>query len=255
MSFIWKDIGNRTYMEDTYSFDYKMPYGFEYYGVFDGHGGDNVSLYLQDNMKNVIRKHIIDEMNSNTEHIDVAKILYDSFKTIVNDIPYDISITTGSTAVVLLRYKDKIWLGNVGDSRAIMNNGLNAIQLTNDHKPNSEQEHKRIVSLGGKVVKAYEGDVYRVNGVLAVSRAIGDFALSPHVTWKPEITTFTIKKNNHYIMIATDGVWDVLSNQQAVKIINKMIINDNWKDIGNMIISTARNKGSGDNIVCMFIIL
>jgi len=255
MSFIWKDTGRRSYMEDTYSYDRNLPYGFEYYGVFDGHGGNDVSLYLQDNMKNVIKKHIIDEVNSDKEVIDVGNILYKSFKTIINDIPSKISMTTGSTAVVLLRYKDKIWVANVGDSRAIMNNGLNSIQLTNDHKPNNDEEYERIVSLGGKVIKANKGDVYRVNGVLAVSRAIGDFSLYPHVTWKPEITTYNLNKNNHYILIATDGVWDVLSSKDVIDITNKMIIHDNWKDIGNMIITTARKKGSGDNIVCMFVIL
>lgn len=164
-------------------------------------------------------------------------------------------MTTGSTALVILKHTDKVWVANVGDTRAIMNNGLNVIQLSNDHKPNEEKEYKRITSLGGKVVKAFPQDVYRVNGVLAVSRAIGDFALSPHVTWKPEITTFNIKKHNHYIFMATDGVWDVLSNKQVVDIVNGMIINEQWKHIGDVIISTARTYGSGDNIACILIVL
>jgi protein phosphatase 1L len=255
MTFIWKDIGNRPYMEDTYSYDMKMPYGFEYYGVFDGHGGNEVSLYLQEHMKDVIKKYIIETLNSNKETIDVSKIIYDSFKTIVNEIPYKTSITTGSTAIVMLRYKNKMWIGNVGDSRGVMNNGLDVIELSKDHKPNEESEYKRITSLGGYVSKAHEGDVYRVNGVLAVSRAIGDFALSPYVTWKPEITSYNIGEHNHYVFLATDGVWDVLSSKQVIDIINKNIINETWKNIGNDIISIARHNGSGDNIACMFVIL
>lgn len=255
MTFIWKDIGNRPYMEDTYSYDKKMPYGFEYYGVFDGHGGNEVSLFLQAHMKDVLKQQIIEALNSNKGTIDVGKIIYDSFKTIVNDIPYKTSITTGSTAIVVLRYKSKVWIGNVGDSRAIMNNGLGVIELSKDHKPNEESEYKRITSLGGNVSKVQEGDVYRVNGVLAVSRAIGDFALSPYVTWNPEITTFNLGEHNHYIFLATDGVWDVLTSKQVIDIINKNIINENWKNIGNNIVSTARSYGSGDNIACMFVIL
>jgi serine/threonine protein phosphatase PrpC len=181
--------------------------------------------------------------------------LYESFKAIIDDIPYKTSMTTGSTALVILKHTDTIWVANVGDTRAIMNNGLNVTPLSNDHKPFEDSEYKRITSLGGKVIKAFPGDVYRVNGVLAVSRAIGDFSLYPHVTWKPEITSFNIKKYNHYIFMATDGVWDVLSNQQVVDIINEMIINEQWKHIGDIIISTARSYGSGDNIACMLILL
>lgn len=255
MDFIWEDIGNRSYMEDTYSFSVNMPYGFSYYGLFDGHGGKEVSLYLKEYMKGIIAKHLKAAMKSKESYIDVQKVLYESFKTVINDIPYKTSMTTGSTALVILKHTDKIWVANVGDTRAIMNNGLHVIQLSNDHKPHEKAEHKRITELGGKVIKTYSGDVHRVNGVLAVSRAIGDFSLSPYVTWKPEITTFNINKNNHYIFLATDGVWDVLSNQQVVDIINEMIIHEKWKHIGDIIISTARNYGSGDNIACMLIVL
>lgn len=255
MNFIWEDIGSRSYMEDTYSFDVNMPNGFSYYGLFDGHGGKEVSFYLKENMRNVIAKHLKDAMKSTQNVIDVQNILFESFKTIINDIPYKISMNTGSTALVLLKHNDKIWIANVGDTRAIMNKGFISIQLSNDHKPDDETEYKRIISLGGKVKKTSQEDVYRVNGVLAVSRAIGDFSLSPHVTWKPEITSFHIKKHNHYIFLATDGVWDVLSNQEVVDIINEMIINEQWKHIGDKIISTARHYGSGDNITCMLIVL
>jgi serine/threonine protein phosphatase PrpC len=255
MKFIWENIGSRPYMEDTYSFDVNMPYGFSYYGLFDGHGGKEVSLYLKENMKHVIVKHIKDAMKINESFIDVQKVLYESFKTIINDIPYKTSMTTGSTALVILKHSGKVWVANAGDTRAIMNDGLGVIQLSHDHKPNETKEHKRITSLGGKVIKAFQGDVYRVNGVLAVSRAVGDFSLSPHVTWKPEITTFNINKNNHYIFMATDGVWDVLSNQSVVNIINEMIINEQWKHIGDVIISVARNNGSGDNIACILVVL
>lgn len=258
MLMIWEDIGSRPYMEDTYSFDVDLPFGFSYFGLFDGHGGADVSIYLRNHMKEVIKQHInntITESKFSENDFDVPKILYESFKTIINNIPYRSSIDKGSTALVILKRKSSIWIGNVGDTRAVMNDGLDAVQLTNDHKPNEPNEYARITKLGGKVAKAYKEDVYRVNGVLAVSRAIGDFALSPHVTWKPEITAYKLHKNNHYIFVATDGVWDVLSSQQVVDVINEKLIDENWKDIGNTIIQISRNKGSGDNIACMFVIV
>jgi protein phosphatase 1L len=244
-------------MEDMFSYDSNLSYGFSYYGIFDGHGGAEVSIYLKNNMRNIILQRINELFihNDDEKHIDVSQLLYDSFKQIVNDIPYKLAINTGSTAVVILKRNKQIWVANVGDSRAIMNNGHDIVELTKDHKPTDEKEYKRIISLGGNVSKAYHGDVYRVNGILAVSRAIGDFSLAPHVSWKPDVKLFSIEDSNHYILMATDGVWDVLSNNNVINIINNKIMNEEWKDIGRTIISTSRIQGSGDNIVCMFIIL
>jgi serine/threonine protein phosphatase PrpC len=244
-------------MEDTVSFEINMPFGFQYYAVFDGHGGGQVSTYLKLHMKDAIKRHLIEAIigNDDNSKIDVPQILYNSFKTIINDIPYKISLNTGSTAVVVLRKDKMVWIANVGDSRAIINKGHEAIPLTFDHKPARPDEYKRISSLGGSVGKAYPGDVYRVNGILAVSRAVGDFALAPHVTWKPEITQHIIEEHNHYIFMATDGVWDVLENQDVTNIINKKVMDNDWKDIGNIVINTARQRHSGDNIACILVIL
>lgn len=254
MTMIWEDIGMRSYMEDKTSFEPNIYKGFSYYGVFDGHGGAQVSTYLQLHMKSAVKQNLI-RQDTMTGFIDVPKVLFDSFQDIVNAIPNQISTDTGSTAVVLLRNKNKIWVANAGDSRAIMNNGHFAQQLTMDHKPTRTDEHQRITSLGGKVIKAFERDVYRVNGVLAVSRAIGDFALSPHVTWKPEISAYTLQKRNHYVVIATDGIWDVLPNDAVISIVNEYIMKNDWKGIGNKLILQSRRNGSEDNIACMLLIL
>jgi serine/threonine protein phosphatase PrpC len=255
MFLIWEDIGTREYMEDMISTDCNLPFGFSYYGVFDGHGGSQVSTYLKIHMKETIKTHLLEAALDQSKDIDVPQILYKSIEKTVDDIPYQISTNTGSTAIIILRRRDMVWVANVGDSRAVMNSGHNVIDLTNDHKPMRPDEYRRITLLGGTVKKAFLGDVDRVNGVLALSRAIGDFSLSPHVTWKPEISTNRLHDKNHYIFAATDGVWDVLSSQETVEIINKKLMNNDWKDIGNSIVSQARSRNSGDNIACILIVL
>lgn len=256
MLMLWEDIGQRTYMEDKLSFDVKLPYGFSYYGVFDGHGGAEVSTYLKVHMRDVIKKHILTAFQDGPlSRVDVSSMLYDAIKQIVSDIPYRLAMETGSTAVIVLRRSSTLWVANIGDSRAIMNEGHASIPLTKDHKPNDPDEHTRIVTLGGKVAKAFPGDVYRVNGVLALSRAIGDFALAPHVTWKPDIIVHQINSLNHYVFIATDGIWDVLSNNEVVDIINQIAMENKWQEIGHTLITLARSRNSGDNIGCMLIIL
>lgn len=255
MLMLWEDIGGRTYMEDRMSFDIQLPYGFSYYGVFDGHGGSEVSTYLKANMGNVIKHHILTAFSQSSQ-VDISQMLFDAIKHIVNEIPYKIAVNTGSTAVIVLKKNNTLWTANIGDSRAIMNHGHKSVPLTKDHKPDDPQENKRIVELGGKVVKAFQGDVYRVNGVLALSRAIGDFALAPHVTWKPDITVHNINNTlNHYVLMATDGIWDVLSNNEVVDIINQKAMENKWKDIGHTLITLARSRNSTDNISCMLIIL
>lgn len=257
MLMLWEDIGERTYMEDMMSFDIHLPYGFSYYGVFDGHGGPEVSTYLQTHMRNILKYHILSSLNDHKiNDNEVSTMLYDSIKHIVNDLPYKLAINTGSTAVIILKRHNTLWVANIGDSRAIMNQGHKSIPLTRDHKPNDPEENERIVRLGGKVIKAFPGDAYRVNGILALSRAIGDFSLSPHVTWKPDISIYhTTPSINHYVMVATDGIWDVLSNNEVVDIINQKAIENRWKDIGHTLITLARSRKSTDNISCMLIIL
>jgi protein phosphatase 1L len=255
---LWEDIGGRTYMEDTMSFDTQLPYGFSYYGVFDGHGGLEVSTYLKVHMRNVIKQHILTSFSNGvfSSHVDIPQMLFEAIKYIVNDLPYKLAVNTGSTAVIILKRNNTLWVANIGDSRAIMNQGHKSIPLTKDHKPDDIEENNRITKLGGKVVKAFPGDVYRVNGVLALSRAIGDFALAPHVTWKPDITVHHTKDTlNHYVMVATDGIWDVLSNNEVVDIINQKAIKNKWQDIGHALITLARSRNSTDNISCMLIIL
>lgn len=256
MLIIWEDIGSRSYMEDRMSFDTQLPYGFSYYGVFDGHGGSEVATYLKTHLRDVIKQHILMAFSDGiTSKVDVSQMLYDAIKALVNDIPYKIAINTGSTAVIMLKNNKTFWIANIGDSRAIMNDAHKVVALTKDHKPDDPDEYQRIDGYGGKVIKAFPGDVYRVNGVLAVSRAIGDFALSPHVTWKPDITVHQIQPLNHYVFIATDGIWDVLNNNEVVDIINNKAMDNAWQDIGSTLINIARSRKSGDNISCMLIIL
>jgi serine/threonine protein phosphatase PrpC len=254
---LWEDIGGRTYMEDTMSFDTQLPHGFSYYGVFDGHGGPEVSAYLKVHLRDVIKHHILTSFSDRAfGDVNIPQMLFEAIKQIVNDIPYKLAMDTGSTAVIILKRNNTLWVANIGDSRAIMNKGHKSIPLTKDHKPDDPEENKRIVELGGKVIKAYPGDVFRVNGVLALSRAIGDFSLAPHVTWKPDITVYhTNTSLNHYVMVATDGIWDVLSNNEVVDIINQKAMHNKWQDIGHTLITLARSRNSSDNISCMLIIL
>ncbi len=252
MILILEDIGERVYMEDRLAFKIDIINGFDYLAVFDGHGGAQVATYLKAHMANIIKEFLQNAFTANPQGLtveQVKQVLYDSFKQVVKQIPTSISLLTGSTAVVALKHGKHVWVANCGDSRAIINDGaFGVIEMSVDHKPDRQDEYERITRTGGSVGKAFHGDVNRVNGMLAVSRSVGDFHLYPHVTWEPEIKYLEATKKNAYIFMGTDGIWDVLSNKEVVDIVNACIIKGQYKVIGKEIVTLARKRGSGDNI-------
>jgi len=126
-------------------------------------------------------------------------------------------LRSGATAVTCMLSKDAnglrhIHTANVGDSRAILVRSRAALRLTLDHKPDLPEEQQRITAAGGHVIAG------RVNGVLAVSRAFGDFILKENqiVTVKPYVNETPLVANDTHVIMACDGVWDVMSDQEAV---------------------------------------
>eukprot|EP00250_Pteridium_aquilinum_P001456 c11646_g1_i1 orf=256-1281(+) len=134
--------------------------------------------------------------------------------------------TSGSTAVVALLQSDKIVVANAGDSRCVLGRGGKAFDLSKDHKPDLEVERDRITQAGGVI---YAG---RVNGSLNLARAIGDSEfkqnkyLTPDkqiVTAWPEIQTVERTEDDEFLILACDGVWDVMTSQEVVDFIHEHI--------------------------------
>jgi len=123
----------------------------------------------------------------------------------------------GTAAIVVLVEKDnnRLIIANSGDQRAVLARGDRAIQITEDHKPDNPSELLRIQDCGGFV-----NETKRVDGILALSRALGDSDLQPHVTYQPEVFFVDLVPEDKFLIIACDGLWDVLTNEQAVSIIS-----------------------------------
>jgi len=122
---------------------------------------------------------------------------------------------TGTTAVVAFSKGNLLWIANVGDSRAVLSKNGVAVRVTTDHKPTLESERNRILDLKGYVIFG------RVNGVLAVSRALGDFYFHPHVSCEPEVFgPFDVYNDEYqFLILACDGLWDVVDDNTAVDIV------------------------------------
>ncbi|KAL9283965.1 putative protein phosphatase 2C 78 [Arabidopsis thaliana] len=122
----------------------------------------------------------------------------------------------GSTAVVSVLTPEKIIVANCGDSRAVLCRNGKAIALSSDHKPDRPDELDRIQAAGGRVIY-WDGP--RVLGVLAMSRAIGDNYLKPYVISRPEVTVTDRANGDDFLILASDGLWDVVSNETACSVV------------------------------------
>eukprot|EP00980_Cylindrotheca_fusiformis_P008959 scaffold1912_cov135-Cylindrotheca_fusiformis.AAC.6 len=154
---------------------------------------------------------------------------------------------------------------NVGDSRAVLCRNDTAYDLTRDHKPDDPIEAERIEASGGKVVWCGDRDasgspilergIYRVNGNLALSRAVGDRSERPYVTAEPEIIAAPIMEGvDDFIIVATDGLWDVFDSNDAVDFVLSLRQDGHQLErISTLVVEEALRRGTYDNITVLII--
>jgi len=235
-------IGKRPSMEDQ-TVIYGSLQGNEnedYFAVFDGHGGVDASKYCSEQLHHVIVSILRDKPAENLSNID--EYLKEAFLRCNESLKeLNTCSETGTTAVVAYSRGSQLWVANVGDSRAVLCRSGQAQRITTDHKPTLESERKRILDLKGFVFFG------RVNGVLAVSRALGDINFNPHVTCEPDIFgPFDVDdKENQFIILACDGLWDVIDDDKAVQIV---LDSKSPDDAAQQLVSAAMRARSTDNV-------
>lgn len=164
------------------------------------------------------------------------------------------SESIGSTAIVSLISSSYIIVANVGDCRAVLcRNGL-TYRLSRDHKPENDEED-RIEKAGGRV---WDFNGKRVMGLLAMSRAFGDTCLNDYgIIAKPEVTMINRTSQDEFLIMACDGLWDVISDQEACALVSRchsraasrgVTSNTASKVAADILMKTALDKGSSDNI-------
>lgn len=264
----WSDFGGRNYMEDRYAIEdlgavqvevspvavqknnaqdgvevtfgqrqnrrLKMP--LTWLGVFDGHGGDKASQFCADWMSSYVR-------NEEAFPFDLGFAMKNAFTNIDEDF-LATGHPDGSTAcAATLVGGRRIVCANAGDSRAIVvRRDGTVVRLSRDHKPGMPDETRRISELGGRVI--YWGR-WRVEGLLAVSRSIGDASLKPYVCSDPEVCEYDIGKDDWFLVMSSDGVWDVMDNEEAAHVI---IASSCVMEDGALKIDTNRFKWAARNL-------
>ncbi|XP_033115788.1 protein phosphatase 1E-like [Anneissia japonica] len=223
------------------------PVGF--YAVYDGHGGIDASHYAATHL----HCHVV----SNSEFkSNKANALRAGF-TVTDDKFVDKAkregLRSGTTGIAIVHDGDMLHVGWIGDSQALVMKQGRAITVMNPHKPDREDEKKRIEELGGCVV--WFG-AWRVNGSLAVSRAIGDADHRPYVSGTPDVTSVKLDGDEDCFVLACDGLFDTVSLQDVCDVVQNCINTDSeYSTVSHKLVSVAKERGSTDNITCIVVFL
>jgi serine/threonine protein phosphatase PrpC len=166
---------------------------------------------------------------------------------------------SGSTAVVVIFMLNgalgwEMWCANVGDSEAVISNTMGLKVLTERHTCSKPSESARIQSLGGRVIFG------RLFGQLEVSRAFGDFNFKKpknsvnFCTAEPKVYGYVLDVEDKFVILASDGFWDVTSYIDAVEYVKKHFEEEtNLNQISENLCSLALSKGSSDNVTVMIV--
>ena len=256
---------------------------FYFFGVYDGHGGKGCSYYLKDNLhKNIT------EFSSLGIKLAIDKTEEDFKKEEGLNENGEIKDSSGSCGIIAMIKDKKCIIANVGDSRLVIYKNNKISFTTEDHKPGSEIEKKRIEAAGGKIYqtpslfplfqngKEIEIPWRVLPGRLSVSRTFGDIEAKDEkfggmkgvVVALPDITEIELNEEYNFIVLGCDGIFDVLSNEELLECIQIVLrekkmtefigdedVHELCGDFAAMIIKCALAKDSFDNVSCIVIAL
>ena len=235
-------------------------------GVCDGHGkyGEEVSSFISLNLPENLKKNILNsKIDINKSPIEsISKIITKTFietnSSLINNSNIDIS-SSGCTCSSILLTQNNLISINLGDSRCILgrfnpeNNSWSGLNLTRDHKPTEEDEKERIIKKGGNISKGKDefgnsGGIMRIwktdgNIGLALTRSFGDEIMSKvGVICEPEIKQFFLGKDDKFIIIGTDGLWEYISSEECVNMVKDFFLKNDIQGAGNLLLKEASKR-------------
>ncbi|CCE91991.1 type 2C protein phosphatase PTC1 TDEL_0D04070 [Torulaspora delbrueckii] len=248
----------RKAMEDvhTYVKNFASRLDWGYFAVFDGHAGSQASKWCGSHLHTIVEQMLLEDENS-----DVRDILNRSFVLSDEQINSKLPGNSGCTAAVgilrwelpsdsanqvsdLSQHRRKLYTANVGDSRIVLFRKGHSIRLTYDHKASDILEMQRVEHAGGLIMKS------RVNGMLAVTRSLGDKFFDGLVVGNPFTTSVEITPEDEFLILACDGLWDVIDDQEACEIIRDI---KDPNEAAKTLVRYALENGTTDNVTAMVV--
>jgi protein phosphatase PTC1 len=206
------------------------------FAIFDGHGSRRSSVHCARHFADILIKHL-DRPDS-----DPSTCLRDAFLEINTQMTDHFQ--HGTTAVVALLINNRLYVANVGDSRAVLCRNNAAVRLSVDHTTELAEERARVEALGGFIRNG------RVQGVIQVTRALGDVAVQPYVSAEPYISVTDMTDDDTILILACDGLFDIFTDQVAVQIARA---NPDPVVASKKLVDQAYISGSTDNISCLVV--
>ncbi|KAJ7957467.1 Phosphatase 2C family protein [Quillaja saponaria] len=235
----WSDIGGRPYMEDTHICigDLAKKFGYDilngeavsFYGVFDGHGGKSAAQFVRDHLPRII-------VEDADFPLELEKVVTRSFMetdaAFAKTCSLESSQSSGTTALTAMIFGRSLLVANAGDCRAVLSRRGGAIELSKDHKP-------------------------------WVTRALGDWHLEGMkktgerggpLSAEPELKLMTLTKEDEFLIIGSDGIWDCFSSQNAIDFARRKLQEHNdVKLCSKEIVEEAIKRGSSDNLTVVMV--
>lgn len=230
------------------------------FALFDGHGGVEVAQKLKNELHERFENLLIDNNKNNNNALSIESLINKLYLSMDEDIVKQFTVNTqfestnfispGSTCTMLYMSKNintnntYLYCSNVGDTKGLLIKKDKVVRITYEHKPSDEHENKRVKSNDGVIFGG------RIFGQFMLTRAFGNTPLKKWVTAEPYISKNLITEDDRYAVIASDGIWDVITEDDCFDITNSY---SSCKDICNNLVSTAIARWSKDNISCIVV--
>ncbi|KAL6970193.1 protein-serine,threonine phosphatase [Sarracenia purpurea var. burkii] len=236
------------------------PLRTSFYAVFDGHGGSNAaSAYVKDNAIKLFFKDANLPQTSEIDDVFLEKLEKSHRKSFVLADQalageYSVPATCGTTAITALVVGSHLMVANAGDCRAVLCRKGVALQMSRDHRPSYLSERRRVEELGG-----YFEDGY-LNGDLGVTRALGDWYMkfplghsSPLIS-EPEVQRIMLTEEDEFLIVACDGIWDVMSNEGAIRLVRRGLrCHDDPQRCARELVNEALRLNTSDNLTAIVV--
>jgi len=244
--------------QDSFGHGHQMPANLAVCSVFDGHGGASVSEYCSKHFQGRATGCIGQLLGGSAVdfHEAVLTGLRRAFLALDQELGKEAQLC-GTTATACILSEDQIYIASCGDSRAIIARDGSALQLIQDHSLDRQDEKDRVIKAGGRVLW---NNGYRVMGALSMSRALGDKVLQSYgVSPEPEVARIPRSSKDDFLLVATDGLWNAMTNQECVDICQQALRSGRASRqkiiaaIPNLLANIAIKRGSSDNItiICL----